>query len=271
MKLQTVPARQGASWVRNGFRVFFKRPMAFTALFTVFLFAAFLLQVVPLIGPVLFLVALPLVSAGFMIATQQVLQERQPLPGVFLEPLRIDAARRKAMIQLGLAHAVGTFAIMWLCNQVDSGKLQALQQMRMDETTDSQAMVALMMDPQFQWDILLRFGLLSLLSLPFWHAPAITHWGGQSWGKAIFFSSVACWRNKAAFAVYGVTWVGVILLFSVMAQLVFSLLGNPRLIVLAAVPASLMFWTVFYASLFFTFADCFAQDPPPEPLETLES
>ena len=39
MKLQIVPARQGARWVRAGFGVFFRRPLAFAALFTLFLSA----------------------------------------------------------------------------------------------------------------------------------------------------------------------------------------------------------------------------------------
>ena len=33
MKLRLVRARQGALWVRNGFRIFFRRPMAFAVLF----------------------------------------------------------------------------------------------------------------------------------------------------------------------------------------------------------------------------------------------
>ena len=32
MKLKSVKARQGASWLRSGFLVFFRRPLAFTAL-----------------------------------------------------------------------------------------------------------------------------------------------------------------------------------------------------------------------------------------------
>ena len=41
MRLQTVPARQGIVWVRQGFRAFFRQPLAFAGLFATFLFAAF--------------------------------------------------------------------------------------------------------------------------------------------------------------------------------------------------------------------------------------
>ena len=40
MKLQLVPARQGALWVRYGLRVFFRRPLAYCVLFGMCLFLA---------------------------------------------------------------------------------------------------------------------------------------------------------------------------------------------------------------------------------------
>ena len=113
----------------------------------------------------------------------------------------------------------------------------------------------------------MRFGLAGLLSLPFWHAPALAHWGGLSAAKALFFSSVACWRNRRAFTVYALTWTGVIVGFAVLVNLVFLMLGQMRMIGIVALPSSLLFSTVFYASLYFTFADCFMQDDPPTTIQ----
>ena len=45
------------------------------------------------------------------------------------------------------------------------------------------------------------------------------------------------------------------------------MLGQLRLIGVLAMPASLLFSTVFYASLYFTFADCFMQDDPPTTIQ----
>ena len=63
-------------------------------------------------------------------------------------------------------------------------------------------------DPRLQLGLLLRIGLAGLLSVPFWHAPALVYWGAQGWAKSLFFSTVAIWRNKGAFAVYGLGWIG---------------------------------------------------------------
>jgi hypothetical protein len=265
MKLQMVPARHGALWVRRGFAVFFTRPLAFAALFTGFLFFGLMALLVPLLGPVLLLAALPLVSLGFMLATQQALDGGMPGPAVFVVPLRADRQRRIAMLQLGLAYAVTSVFIIWLSDFADGGKFDALQEAMASGKEDASAIAALLADPQLQFGLLLRFGLASLLSLPFWHAPALLHWGGQGVGKALFFSTVACWRNMGAFMVYALAWGGAILLFGIVANLLAALVQQPQLIALAAVPAGLFFSTVFYVSLYFTFSDCFAAETPAPP------
>jgi hypothetical protein len=261
VKLRVVRARQGALWVRSGFRIFFRRPVAFAMLFAAFLFCALLTMLLPLAGPLLLLAALPQATLGFMIATHVALKGGFPLPGVFVQTLRASSPRRLAMLKLGLVYAAATFAILWLADVVDAGKFDALQEAMASAKTPAEDIRERLLDPQLQLGLLVRLGLASLLSLPFWHAPALVHWGSQTWGKALFFSTVACWRNKGAFAVYGLTWTAVIVLFGVLANTVFTLLGQPSLVAMAAMPAGLMFSTVFYVSLFFTFADCFEQKP----------
>jgi predicted transporter len=71
---------------------------------------------------------------------------------------------------------------------------------------------------------------------------------------------MACWRNIGAFSVQGLAWGGVILAFGVVANIFSALLQESQIIALATVPIGLLISTVFYASLYFTFADCFAPD-----------
>ena len=52
-------------------------------------------------------------------------------------------------------------------------------------------------------------------------------------------------------------WAALVGLFGVVAALVFGLLGVPQLANVLGVPAGLMFSTVFYISLLFTFDDSF--------------
>ncbi len=262
MRLLQAPARQGAFWVRQGFKVFLRQPLAFAGLFAVFLFIVLALSLLPLVGPLLLLVLLPLGSLGFMIATRAALNGSFPLPSAFIAPLRNGRVQRLAMLKLGIVYAVCTFFIMWISDVVDGGALDALMEALPASQANPESVAMRLADPRLEAGMLLRFGLAALLSVPFWHAPALVHWGGVSWGKSLFFSSVACWRNKAAFAVYSLTWVAVLLVFALLANLVFGLFGQMQLLALVAMPASLIFSTVFYASLYFTFNGCFAADTP---------
>jgi hypothetical protein len=257
MKLRQVPARQGALWVRNGFRVFFRKPIAFAMLFATFLFAGLVFMLLPYVGGILLLMALPLATLGFMLGTQTALKGNSPTAAVFWQPLRVDKAHRLALLKLGLVYAACTVAILWLADGVDGGKFDALQELMANSKTPAEEIQKRLLDPQLQSGLAVRLGLASLLSLPFWHAPALIHWGAQGWAKAMFFSTVACWRNKGAFAVYGFVWLAVVLLFAAVVNTVFIALGAQRLVTAAAMPAGLMFSTVFYASLFFSFVDCF--------------
>lgn len=267
MKLQLVAPARGATWVRQGFAVFFKQPLAFAAVFAALMLALFVFALLPYLGALLLLAGLPLATLSFMIATRCATHGRSPLPAALVEPLQSGRARLLALAQLGITYAASTFLIMWLSDVVDGGALDALLKSLGDTKTPPGQIVERTRDPQLQFGLLLRVGLASLVSLPFWHAPALTHWGGLGAPKALFFSLVACWRNKGAFVVYALTWLAVIVGFAVLANLVVLMLGQMRLIGVLAMPASLVFSTVFYASLYFTFADCFVQDDPPTTIQ----
>ncbi|GAP38445.1 BPSS1780 family membrane protein [Piscinibacter sakaiensis] len=273
MRLRTVPARQGFAWVRRGFRAFLQRPLANTVLLGSFMLAAFALLLLPVVGVVLVVMALPLVSLGFMIATRRALAGLPAGPGVLLEGLRAPMPRRRSMLTLLAVYAAANLLVMLLADAVDGGRFAALQQALTAESAPSpEQMAELLGDPRLFWGLVLRFGLTALVSLPFWHAPALVHWEGQGVGQALFISSLACWRNKGALVVYGAGWLALVLLFSMLANTVVALFGEPRLLALAAMPAALMFSTAFYASLYFIYADCFQPDPPvpalvPEPAD----
>lgn len=253
MKLRLVGASRGALWVRQGFRVFFRQPLAFTALFFLFMFAAFVVVTLPWVGGLAMLAMLPVVTLGFMIATRESLLGRFPLPGVFIAPFRHGREHTRSLLILGVAYALASLAVMSLADWLDGGSVSALQ----ESMARGEATREMMDDPRVQSGLMLRLVLTVPLSLLFWHAPALIHWGGATPAKAVFFSVVACWRNKWAFLVYALTWSVIVGLFGVVATLFFSLLSAPQLVSLAAFPAALMFSTVFYVSLYFTFVDCF--------------
>jgi hypothetical protein len=268
--LKTVAPARGARWVIDAFRLFAKRPLAYTSLFVLFLFAALFSALIPLLGGLLQMMSLPLLSLGFMIATQSALQGGPVSPTQYIEPLRGDPAKRRALLILCVLYGLGAVGILLLCDLVSAGALTRLQELMAKGDTPQAEIDALLAEPGLAWAVITGTLLGTALSVPFWHAPALVHWGGQGVAQSLFSSTLAMWRCKGAFFVYGMVWFGLIVLFGLMAALIFGLLGARQMGSLVALPAGLLFSTVFYVSLLFTFNDSFggmgpAADEPPPP------
>ena len=257
LQLKTVPAGRGLRWVGDALRLFARRPLAFSALFALFLLAAVFAALVPFVGGVLQMMLLPLLSLGFMVASQSALLDGPVRPAQFIEPLQTDPVRRKALLVLCVAYGLCAVAILWLCDVISNDALARLQ-LLMAQGQPAQAEIdALLAEPGVATAALLAVVLVTLLSVPFWHAPALVHWGGQGVAQALFSSALAVWRAKGAFVVYLSTWTALILLFGLLSSVVLSLVGLGQMAGLASVPAGLFFSTVFYVSLLFTFNDSF--------------
>ena len=264
LSILSANARDGLTWASRGFALFLRKPLAFSALFAVFMFAALILLILPYIGAVLLLMALPLLGLGFMVAARAAIGGDNVHSGQLLEPLRggseIARARRKQLLLLCGLYALMTALVMVASEALDGGAFERLQVLLVSprDAAKQREIEALLADGNLRLGLLLRLGGTALLSIPFWHAPALVWWQGQGVAQSLFSSTVACWRNRAAFAVYGLAWVVAIVAFSVVAGGVFVLIGAPQLVTLAAVPAGLMFSTAFYVSLLFTYQGCFS-------------
>ncbi len=262
--LKSIPASRGPRWIGDAARLFARRPLGFTLMFAAFLFAALLAALVPVLGGVLQMMLLPLLSLGFMVASQSALLNGPVSPKQFLEPLQTDPQRRRSLLLLCLGYGLCAAGILLLCDAVSNNALGRLQAL-MSKGAGAQAEIdALLSEPGVVTAALLGASLGSLLSMPYWHAPALVHWGGQPVGQALFSSALAVWRNKAALTLYMLAWVGLVLLFGLGSALLLGALGAGQMAGLVSVPAGLLFSTLFYISLLFTFNDSFggAAVPP---------
>jgi hypothetical protein len=271
VKLQLVAARQGAVWVRRSFQAFARQPLAFASLFAACLFVVLLLSLVPLVGTIALLVLPPAGSLLFMIASRRAGNDQPAMPGSIVELATGGRRRLLGLLKLGIAYAVATVVVFWLAGVLDGGALEAFLEALPDAKTTSEAAAARVADPRLQLGLVLRLVFAGALSVPFWHAPALVYWGAQGWAKSLFFSSVALWRNKGAFAVYGLVWMALWLLLLAIVSIGVGLFG-PQRFTLVATPLTLVFSTIFYASLWFTFADCFTStDDAAAPRDDLAS
>jgi len=256
MKLQLVAPRQGTVWVRRAIQVFVRQPLGFTSLFATCLFVFLILGLIPVVGTAALLVLPPVGSLLFMVASRRVVSGEAAMPGTFAEVASAGRSRLLALLKLGIAYAVATVVVYWLAGVLDGGAFESFLDSLPDAKTTPESAASRIADPRLQFGLMLRLVFAGALSIPFWQAPALVYWGAQGWAKSLFFSSVALWRNKGAFALYGLAWVALWLLLLALLSIGAGLFG-PQRFALVAVPLVLVFSTVFYASLWFTFADCF--------------
>jgi hypothetical protein len=272
MKLNLVPARTGMQWVREGVRVFWRMPLAFASLFLMTVIAVVLLSMIPLAGGALALVLAPAATVGLMAATQHALQGQLPLPVMLLTAFRQTPRQTRDMLLLGAIYAAALLAIAAIAAAASPG---ADQLPRLLEKYHHQIGPELLADPERRpaSRAFVRHMLtLHLLYLPvavlLWHAPALVHWHGLPVGKSLFFSAIAVLRNAPAYLVYGLGWMAVTSVVWAGLMTLAALAGNLNLLISGIPPVGVLIFSMFYASLWFTFRDSFVTDaPPPAPPE----
>lgn len=251
MKLQVVPASEGAQWVKQGIRTFFRQPLALSGLFFMFMAIVSVLSIVPYLGSLLALVLLPACTLGLMAATREAQQGKFPMPTVMVSAFRAGTARMRAMLVLGAIYAAGVLLVMGASALADGGQFARLYLIGGAITRE------MMMEPAFQTAMWVALILYTPLSMLFWHAPALVHWHDMPPVKSLFFSGVVCLRNFRAFLVFGLVWIALFLLAGVVVTLLATLVGGPEIAGVAMFPAAMLMAAMFFTSIYFTYQASF--------------
>jgi hypothetical protein len=256
LQLKTVSAGSGSRWIGDAWRLFLRRPLAFMSMAAV----VGLLSAVVQIFPPLSLVAVmmpPLLSLGFMVAGQSALLDGPVHPRQFIEPLRTDRRRRRALIVLSLAYGAAVLLIALVLYLVSGNVVDSAVTVPAAAGAASAPVEIDLQRPEVLRVMLTALTLLALLSIPFWHAPALVHWGGQGVAQALFSSTLAVWRCRGAFVVYGVAGGALAVAALLAVSIAAGLLGTPSLVAVLAVPVALSITSLFYLSVLFSFNDSF--------------
>ena len=263
LKLKSVSAGEGVRWVRQGFATLARRPMPFVGLVSTFVFAMALSIRFPWL--LMMLVALlPMISLGFMNATRLVGDPQTTTLAAFIAPFKPGHPQLRALLRMTLIYVVASVIAGLISSFVYGDSFGALVDAETSDKPDPGAIAGRMADPRLAAGMLVQLGLATLLSVPFWHAPALIYWGGQGVAQALFSSTIACWRNRGAFLLYGLAFGGLVFAFTLFGGVLLAVLGTGAVVAMLAVSISLVIPAAFYASLYFTFGGCFeSADPAP--------
>lgn len=249
MQAAILPAGAGWQWIQDGYRICRKQPLAmFFWSMTLGLIITFS-YLIPFLGQVALIIATPSLTFITLSACRRI-DAGQPMQlGMWTQPLRDGTVRRRLFI-LGLAYlgsclAGGLIATVPFLDGI-SAALEG------SGAIDEVALLHALQAP------LITFGVLYLLiSMLFWHAPALIGWHGVPLGQALFFSMVACWRNKWGFLLYGLSW-GAIFFAMQMAGVFFTMIGiSAALTQLLMTPLNIAVTAVLYASFYPAYVSIF--------------
>lgn len=250
LQARTLPARAGWSWITGGFALFRRNPPLMTALTMTYLLLMVILNIIPLVGPVLVAICLPVMSVVVFNGARLLDQKRD----ITAEALKTGlASNTRTLVQLGFVHLVGSLVIVLIHTLLFSSS-QALPEA--DEE-------------QFTRMLLQLLPLVLPLILIMWFPPYLIATQSLPLGKALFFGAVGVLRNAAAFVVY---FAGAALLGVGLPVVIVQALGGDEglgSLLRIALRLALLFVLVptLAASLYVSFQQVFAPDPAPEPAD----
>lgn len=255
MKLQVLPARTGAAWVKQGIQTFWRQPLALSGLFFLFTGLISLTSLLSYVGTFLGLMLLPAITLGLMAAAREADLGRFPMPRVMFIAFQQGAAQSKRMIWMGFLYALLFSFVLAMSTWFDNGEFAKLYLMG-GSITEEMAMT-----DQFETAVVFCMLMYLPVSALFWHAPALVHWHDQPVAKSIFFSTMACLSNWRAFAVFGLTWMGIFISTSLILGLISVLTEDGQISMMLMLPAMMLLAAMFFASSYHSFRECFVSDP----------
>ena len=222
MQAHILPASAGVTWVKLGARILMRQPLPmFSWALMMGVFVSLAMQLMP-IGPILFIVLMPAVNVMIGHGCREILAGRIVLPFALFKVLREPGVFRQ-QLKLGALYAIAIVTIALLSFVPFVGDLrEAAQALETGPESAGQLPAGLLLRP-----MLLLAALYAFVAAFFWYAPWLVAWNGLPIPKALFFSAVACWRNKWGFLVYGLCWAVILFVINFLTAFLVGLGISP--------------------------------------------
>lgn len=254
MQAHSLPPTYGFYWIQGGWRLFKAQPLAllFWSLAThILLQISFIL---PLLGQAAVLVLTPSMTFIVLNASWRIEQQHTMRLGDWLEPVK-PANTRTQLVRLGFLYMLCSLIIAFVAiTPFMDDIMQAVDHQGQVEFT---ALLQAMQKPMTLFTV-----LYVLLSGLFWHTPALVGWHHIPIKQALFFSMVACWRNKWGFLLYGAFWFGLIFATKQLTSVLLSSGMQSATVQFILTPINMILMAVLYASFYPAYLTIFGVRPP---------
>ncbi|MDB5799516.1 MAG: hypothetical protein JWL63_455 [Rhodocyclales bacterium] len=275
MRANRLPAARGWYWFVGGLQLWRRSPgiIGLAAMLSFLLSAV--VGSVPWLGAVLICLIGPFIDIFLLRVCHLVDLGRRPTPRDFTVDLKSTQATDVRPRVIGLLILGGvTFAGLMLSKLLMSllagdamAQLAIASQAAgasLDAAVAASAPVAassagspVTLAPNVILALFFNLGGIFVLSIVMWIAPALTAFAGVPPLKSLFFSIVACWQNKAAFLVFGLSLASL----SIPMSLLMMLGGLGQTLVMMVLFGVLM--PACFASNYLSVTDIFGPLPAP--------
>lgn len=224
MQARRLSAERGTYWLLEGFRLFRRNPPLITALtLTYLLVIQVLVVLLPGIGPVLLPLLLPALTLVVANGVRLVDEGRAPGKATLLRGL---GGNGPALLRLGALQLAGAILLV-LLNLLFNAGADPLAGLKPAPLSPNMGEIAPDATPGAEAAALGALARMMLLALPivlaFWFAPFLVGWDRVPPVKALFFSTVASFRNWRAFGMFG---LGAIVLAGIIPGVLLILVGQ---------------------------------------------
>jgi hypothetical protein len=253
MKLNYVAPKEGYTWIRQGIWLFKQNPLGFLMLVFMYVFAAQLAVIIPVIGVFAVLLLTPTLSVGFMTACRQAIQKERIKPSVYIAALKSSPIVRKRILQLGLVYAAMIVLLSFILSLLVDFEL-LLPLMTSDKPITPEAIR--------QVYLVLFFGAMLYVpvAMLMWFSPVLVAWEDMSVPQALFSSALACWSNKAAFFLYLSIWSTILIAIPLTIGMIFDAINLGQVASYIIAPISMAGLTVMHCSFYAAWKACFTDN-----------
>ena len=253
MKLNYVAPKEGYTWIRQGIWLFKQDPLGFLMLVFMYVFAAQLAVIIPVIGVFAVILLTPTLSVGFMTACRQAIQKERIKPSVYIAALKSSPIVRKRISQLCLVYAAMIVLLRFILSLLVDFEL-LLPLMTSDKPISPEAIR--------QVYLVLFFGAMLYVpvAMLMWFSPVLVAWKDMSVPQALFSSALACWSNKAAFFLYLSIWSAILIAIPLTIGMIFDAINLGQVASYITAPISMAGLTVMHCSFYATWKACFTDN-----------
>ncbi|MCS6765865.1 MAG: hypothetical protein MO847_05285 [Candidatus Protistobacter heckmanni] len=253
MHLIQSPSKQGYVWFRQGLWLFKRNPMGFLMLIFLYLLVVQLSMLIPIVGVVVVLTLAPGIFAGLMDGCRDTILGERVRPLTLVSAFRKhggQAARR--LLALGLLHTTLVMVLSLVATSLID--VQALVPMVLQQQEPTIEGIR-----QLYFALGVGLVLYTPVVMLIWFSPLLIIWEGIPPGKALFFSWIACWRNRGAFLAYLSIWAVCLIALPLFIESLLQALDVSDVGSLVLIPYTVVMTAIMYCSVYASWKSCFQE------------